>query len=1810
MRAILNLVRMMVFVMLSVGQAQAQVPNSHVTLSRNLDFYGADLQSTFDTTLNACHNACLGENQCRAFTFNARSNACFLKGDVSEVTPYDGAISGRVIKTDPAVLAQANARIAELSFLREADFAAARGLAMNIGRFHPSNERSAKDLLVIAQDWTARFDYLGALRFVGAAVGLRDSADLWIEYARVAARVEHDNRSRQRDIRARAVPAAVNGYLRAGTANSRAAALLELAHQLERVNRGRDMIPALRLAQSIQPRRDTEAALDEAIGKYGFRVTDTQVDSDSAAPRICAVFSEALVKVGVDYMPFVQLPDAGLVVAVNDGQLCIDGVEHGARYRIVLREGLPAASGETLARPVELTLYVRDRSPAVRFTSRAYVLPRMGDAALPIETVNLSEVDLTLYRMSDRNLVRAMQEDLFNTPLYAYSEDYLSEQFAAKIWNGTAQVGNDLNRDMLTRVPLDVALAGQPAGVYAMAAGVPGADRYDNPPATQWFILSDLGIASFLGTDGLTVMVRGLGDAAAVAGAEVTLLSEGNAVLGTASSGPDGVARFAPGLTRGLGVDAPALVTVASGDDAAFLSLRDAAFDLSDRGVEGREPSPPMDVFLATDRGAYRAGEVIHATALMRDAAAQALPGVPLTAILTRPDGVEYSRITSLADAAGGHVFALPVAGTAPRGTWRIALKADVDAPALTSQTVLVEDFLPERIDFEMTLPDVVRLGDTPPLKLDAHYLFGPPAGDLAIEGEALLRVAQSVEGYSGYRFGRYDDPVGAAVSYLDGRKTGADGKAQILVDLPEMNAPGQPLELAITARLSEGSGRPVERQISTPVMPDSAMIGIKPQFDGVVAEGGAATFSLVALSPDLSPVPMQVQWTVNKVNTRYQWYSLYGDWNWEPITTRSRVATGQTDLGAGPVTISADVDWGRYEIVVEKVGGDYLASSTDFAAGWYAPAEATATPDLLEASLDAQSYAIGDTATFRIVPRYAGTAVVTVMSNHLIAMETVQVTEGENLIPLPVTAEWGAGAYVTATVIRPMDVAAGHNPARALGLGYAAVAPGEKALDVRIVAPETAQPRGRLDVAVQVDGVAAGETAYVTLAAVDVGILNLTRFTAPDPQGHYFGQRKLGVEMRDIYGRLIDGMNGAMGTVRSGGDAMGMAGLQSPPPTEELVAYFQGPVTVGADGRATVGFDLPAFNGTVKLMAVAWSKTGVGQAEHDVLVRDPIVLTASVPRFLAPGDQSRVLLELVHADGPTGDVGVTVEGLGVALAQGFIPQLVNLSDGEKKSFSVPFAALDPGDQQVKITLVTPDGKELVKVLNVPVRVNDPEVSRVSRFTLGVGETFQFDRDVFAGLVSGSGTATMSVGPLARFDAPGLLASLDRYPYGCTEQITSRAMPLIYMNEVAAAMGLASRAQLSQRVDEAIVEVLANQDANGAFGLWRPGSGDMWLDAYVTDFLSRARVAGHAVPDLAFSNAIDNLRNRVNYYPDFDEGGEDLAYALMVLAREGAAAVGDLRYYADEKPEAFTSPLGVAQLGAALAQYGDQLRADRMFGRAGAMVAQAYAQREDMMWRADFGSNRRDAAAVLALAVEAGSEAIDRDALTVGLGQEPARASTQEASWTLLAANALIRDLRSEGITVDGAAPTGPIVRVLADQAELRSIAVANGGARATEMTVTTFGVPSEPEPAGGNGYGITRVYYSMDGVVVDPSAVAAGTRLVVVLTVRPFGRQEARLMVNDPLPAGFEIDNPNLIQGGDIRGLDWLQPQRGEASEFRTDRFLTAVDWRSDQPFTLAYIVRAVSPGTFHHPAASVEDMYRPQMRARTDAGQVVITE
>ncbi|MGB8136199.1 MAG: alpha-2-macroglobulin family protein, partial [Pseudolabrys sp.] len=750
------------------------------------------------------------------------------------------------------------------------------------------------------------------------------------------------------------------------------------------------------------------------------------------------------------------------------------------------------------------------------------------------------------------------------------------------------------------------------------------------------------------------------------------------------------------------------------------------------------------------------------------------------------------------------------------------------------------------------------------------------------------------------------------------------------------------------------------------------------------------------------------------------------------------------------------------------------------------------------------------------------------------------------------------------------------------------------------------------LNVPIKLAGLTAGEEARVVVAAVDVGILNLTNYKPPAPDDYYLGQRRLTAEIRDLYGQLIDGMQGVKGQIRSGGDSTG-AELSGSPPTQAPLALYSGIVTVGRDGTAQVQFEIPAFAGSVRVMAVAWTKDKVGKASGDVVVRDPVVLTATLPRFLRTGDRGAVQLELDNVEGAVGDYNLAVATDGAARLDGNQPSVLKLAAKQRDRVSIPVTASGAGPGTVTVKVSGPDNFALERSYALDVRPATQILTRRTVRTLAKGETLTLSKDLFADFVPGTGRVGLSVAVSTSLDAATLLNALDRYPFGCSEQIASRAMAMLYVNELATQAQLSPDGDVDQRIRDSIPRLLARQGSNGSFGLWSVGGDDPWLDAYVTDFLTRARARGFDVPQTAYMLAIDRLRNYVAGAAEPSRnGGRELAYALYVLARNGAAPIGDLRYIADVKLSDVATPIAKAQIAAALAMVGDKARADNAY--LAALDAIAPQPKLDL-GRADFGSALRDAAALVTLASEgrAPQKTIDDAVLRIDTARTlAASTSTQENAWLVLAARALAKQLNSISLNVNGETRQGALYRNLRPDDLASSYAVQNNGDGNVQTVVSVNGSPLAPEPAAESGFKIERSYHTLAGEAADPSKARQNQRFVVVLKVTEPQPQFGRVIVADYLPAGFEIDNPRLVSSGETGALDWIADGAEPVhSEFRDDRFTAAFDRVADASpvFTVAYVVRAVSPGRYVLPQAKVEDMYRPDRFGQTATGAIEIT-
>ena len=1680
----------------------------------------------------------------------------------------------------------------------------------------------AKPLATLQRDADAAFqrnDSRTGLQILGQIVTVAPKESIyWVRLARAILQARPANDSERTLYLERATTAAYIAYQRANNAGEEADALTLMGRAFADRKLYRPALDSLRLALERREVADVRQIYETLRADHGFRIMDYSVDADVASPRACFQFSEDLPSRNTDLSPFVVVAGQDKPALSAEGsQLCVEGLKHGERYTVTLRSGLPSTVHETLAKTVDYNIYVRDRSPFVRFTAKAYVLPRTGQQGIPVVSVNTRAVAVKVYRIGDRSLPDTVLGYDFQRNLDRYDAERIKDERGVEVWTGELAVESTLNAEITTAFPVDQAVGQLEPGVYVMTAEPTGPRPDDySALATQWFIVSDLGLTAYSGNDGVHVFVHSLATTEPKAGVQVRLVSRSNEVLGVKPTDANGRVDFEPGLSRGEGGMSPSIIIATdTKNDYSFLSLKNPAFDLSDRGVAGRITPSGLDAFVYTERGVYRSGETVHITALLRDPQGVAATGAPLTLVVERPDGVEYRRTVLQDQGLGGRSLSLDLVPSSSTGTWRVRAYTDPKRPAVGDTSFLVEDYLPDRTEFTLASKATdISTAKPADFTVDGRYLYGAPASNLDLDGEVAVSVAKERPGFAGYSFGNTDEDVEAISQPLsDLPETDEAGKASFTVNLENVPATGRPLEAKVTVRMSESGGRAVERSVTLPVTSSANMIGVKPLFSGSsLGDGDNATFDVIVATPDGKTVARNgLRYELVKIDQRYQYYKRDNVWNYEPIKTTRRVADGQLDVAADrPTRITAPVEWGRYRLDVMSADRNGPTTSIGFDAGFYADAT-TDTPDLLEVALDKTEYQPGEAMNIAITARSAGQVTLNVIGDRLITSMTQNVQPGTARLAMPVGMDWGTGAYLVATLRRPLDQQARRMPGRAIGVQWFSVAKAARTLQVEMTPPSLIKPNTTLRVPVKISGLGVGDQARLVVAAVDVGILNLTNYKPPSPTDYYLGQRRLTTEIRDLYGQLLDGMMGTRGAIRSGGDGGGPS-LTGAPPTQKPLALYSGIVTVGPDGNAEVAFDIPDFAGTARVMAVAWSRDKVGQASTDVTIRDDVVLTATLPRFMLNGDRSTLHLDIDNVAGQAGDYRVAVSQDGVNVVSGNATQNLRLAARQRSALTVPLSSATAGIANLTIRVTGPGGFDSTRAYALTVKPATQVLTRRTVRPIAAGSSITLSNDLFSDLVPGTGGLAVSVGLSTALDAASILAALDRYPFGCSEQITSRALPLLYVNDLAAGAQLALDGDIDQRIRDAIDRLLARQGSNGSFGLWSVGGDDVWLDSYVTDFLTRAREKNFPVPDVAFRLALDRLKNFVGNAPEpSKDGGQDLAYALYVLARNGSAPIGDLRYFADAKLGDFTTVTSKAQIAAALGMMGDRGRAERVYNSAlNAIVPPVL-----MVGRTDYGSALRDAATLVTLAAE--SNAPRPTIINAVARIDAARAltpytSTQENAWMVMAARAIARDAGTITLDVAGQRKQGALYQQVRASQLGQPLVIANRGEGTVQAVVSVSGAPLTPEPAAERGFKIERSYYNLAGETVDATKVKQNDRMVVVLKMTEAQPQFGRIIVADYLPAGFEIDNPRLVSSGDTGTLDWIEDAADPVNtEFRDDRFSAAFQRASSDKavFSVAYVVRAVSPGQYVLPQAYVEDMYRPDRFGRTGTGSVEVT-
>ena len=1739
----------LIFVQSSTNLSYSQ--SRQIQITEDGDYFGFDLETQKDVSLDQCKAGCLENQACLAFTYNTSAQFCFLKSDFSKLNPYVGAVAGRIVSASGERDLGAPPKLSFYPSFMQGEARKFRN-GLNTGKPLPDNTGFAAMIRVGNRKLTEN-NTKGAIG--GFYTALRVDADnvgAWLQLSSVTLRHRSTKSSDKRFYQRIATSSAYNAYLLSRSQTKRAEALALLARGLQARNRSRAALTSYKQSLALREVPVERAAYAELLRTHGFRVLNHTVNSDNLSPRICVQFSEKLQSASTDYARYLTIdrktPQA---IDVKGKQICVEGLTHGKTYQIGVREGLPSSVGENLQTNVNLNIYIRDRKAAARFTGSNFVLPLSARRGIPIVTVNAKSADLKLYRIGERALSTLISDSKFLRQLQNYQIDYLMESLGGPIWNGAVDIKPDLNREVTTSIPIDEALPNRKPGVYlltgeASKSGPAGGDDI----ASQWFVISDIGLTTFSGNGNMRVVTRSLSTAKPLSNIEVTLIARNNEILGTANTNEQGEAIFDAGLTRGKQGLAPAAITAKkSAEDFVLLDISKPGFDFTDRGVNGRAAPAGVDVYAWTERGIYRTGETVHVAALARDASANAIDNLPLTFVFRRPDGMEERRIIDKGEALGGYGVELPLTSNAKRGTWQLQVYTDPKKNPVAEQRFLVEDFLPERTDFEIFPPkNALAVGQAGSVKIKGRYLYGAPASGLTLDGELIVRTKREREGYKGYLFGLASEKRGQSqrVSINNMPPLNEDGESVFNVVLKTTHATTRPQSANLVVRMREGSGRAIERRTSVEIVPQTTMIGIRPNFDnGQTGENTTAEFGIIAVDPTGNRAQISnTNWSLVKVERNYQWYRSGSSWNYESVDIETKIADGAINIDADTgAKLQLPVKWGHYRLSVTSNAQDGLTSSVDFNAGWYVVSKSTQTPDGLEIALDKSNYKVGDVAKLKISPRFAGELLIAIGTDTIAKTMSVSVPAGGSTIDIPVEENWGAGAYVLATLYRPGNAGESRLPMRAIGVKWLSINPEARNLSVSLNLPKQSKPHEQFTIPVHLDGLQPGEEAYVAVAAVDVGILNLTNYQSPDPVARYFGQRQLGIGMRDIYGRLINGYLGTTGRLRTGGDGADGLSTNGSPPTEKLVAFFKGPVRLDENGDASISFDIPQFNGSVRVMATAWTAKGVGSADAEAIIREPMVITASLPKFMAPGDQARLLIEIANTDAPSGTYSVGLESSdNLSFASEGLIQALDLPSGKKSKLIIPVSAISTGESWARISLTHADGFSIQHSINMKVRPGLlPITQKLSVALSPNGGSLVVDKHLLAGSNLDGAKINVSVARPSAIDVPALLLQLNRYPFGCAEQTTSKALPLLYASEFSGGIPGFDDVVIKDRIQKAINKVLSYQSNSGGFSLWGNGSDDLWLGAYVSDFLTRAIEKGYDVPREPMKQALNNLQNVLAYQNGLKQNSAAVAYALYVLARNKQASAGDLRYYADTQLDLFKTPLARAQLAAGMALYGDQQRAERTFGSAYSL---AKTRTRNYNGRYVYGSNLRDAAAMLAIASESSPEPSNISGmrqLVSALKQSDRYTNTQEQAWLLLAARAAKSLDEAITLEVDGQPHQGTLARrIEGSNLANQPLQVTNTFEKELQATVTTVAVPEQPLPAGGNGFTISRTYYRLDGSEANVSQVRQNERFVVVIKFKQLQDVASRIIVTDLLPAGFEIDNPRLVESAELKNFSW----------------------------------------------------------------------
>lgn len=1250
--------------------------------------------------------------------------------------------------------------------------------------------------------------------------------------------------------------------------------------------------------------------------------------------------------------------------------------------------------------------------------------------------------------------------------------------------------------------------------------------------------------------------------------------------------------------------------------------------------VGGKEIQKGLKGFIYGERGVWRPGDTLHISFILEDREKRIPDKHPVALEIYNPKGQFYTKMISTQGMNGFYTFDVPTQAGDPTGLWNAYIKV---GGTTFHKGLRIETIKPNRLKINLTLPKILQSTDkNVTVPLASAWLTGATASKLKAKVEmSLSKVNTQFKNYGQYIF---NDPATdfttIKTDVFDGILN-AEGKAGVTLKVPAAtNAPGM-LNATFTTRVFEPGGDASIYTQSIPFSPFVSYVGINlNQPKGKYIETDKDhVFDIVTVNSQGQPV--------NRSNLEYKIYRISWSWWWENSdesfgtyinnSSITPVASGKLQTSGGKTTFKFRVDypsWGRYLVYVKDKDSGHATGGTIYVDWPESRGRSNKTDPsgikMLTFSLDKDSYEIGETATAIIPAAAGGRALVSIENgSSVLHREWIEVTnEGDTKYTFEITPEMAPNVYLHISLLQPHAQTINDLPIRMYGIAPVFVTNRQTVLQPQIQMPEVLRPETDFNVTVSEKS---GKPMTYTLAIVDDGLLDLTNFKTPDPWNEFYSREALGIRTWDMYDNVLGASAGAYSSLFSvGGDAT-LKPADAKANRFKPVVKFIGPFYLEKGRQQTHTLKLPMYVGSVRAMVVAGQGGAYGNAEKTAFVRTPLMLLSTLPRVLSIQEEITVPVNVFAMEKQVKNVTVSLQasGGGVQIEGSHQQSLTFNRPGDQLVFFTLKTGNKTGKATIKLT-ASGGGQQTKETIEIEVRNPNPIVTLRSSEWIETGQNKELSYQL--GSLSANNQIKLEVSRIPSVDISRRFDFLYNYQHHCTEQLTSKALPLLFIAQFKT-IDTREAEKIKANVQEAIRQIYARQLPNGGFVYW-PGNAvaDEWISSYTGMFLTLAQEKGYAVHANVLNKwkrfqraAAQNWRmpQEANNWQQWQSELQQ-AFRLYTLALAGAPEYGAMNRM---KEQPGLSIQAKWRLAAAYALTGKMKPAEELVYNAETTVI-PYSSMNQI-----YGSSDRDEAMILETLLLMNRE---RDALqqakvvSKNLSQEN-WFSTQSTAFALMAMGRLAEKLSgSLDFTWTWNGKQQPAVKSakavfekeISTSPKSGTVAVKNQGKGALSVDlITRTQLLNDTLPAISDNLRMDIRYASMDGKPMSVNDIRQGTDFTAIASIsNTSGTTDyTNLALTHIIPSGWEVYNERMTvpeaepqettdSSGNVSGQYTYQ-------DIRDDRVLTYFNLRRGETKIFTIRLQATYAGNFILPSVQCEAMYDVNVQARSKAGRTTVS-